>query len=133
MKTSGVRVKWVSGRWRLLVEEAFAAGRTTETWYPIIAVPFPLKFVVVGQFLILKQLAHRLVHLKELGREPQSKKEKGDLPRSISLKAYITIRLLPSTLIILAVQLGVQLWLINRAIPPRFVASMTVFSSIRKR
>ena len=35
-----------------LVEETFAARRTTETGYPVIAVPFALEFVVVGKFLV---------------------------------------------------------------------------------
>ncbi len=49
----------------------------------------------------------------------------------MSRSAYMTIRLLPSTLIILAVQFGMQLWLMKRAMPPFLVASMTVSSSIR--
>ena len=35
-----------------LIEETFAARRTTETWYSVVAVPFTLEFIVVGEFLI---------------------------------------------------------------------------------
>ena len=45
----------------------------------------------------------------------------------------MTMRLFPSTLMIFAVQLGMQLWLMKRAIPPFLVASTTVQSSMRKR
>lgn len=35
-----------------LIKEAFTGNCPTETWYPIIAVHFPLKLVVVSKFLI---------------------------------------------------------------------------------
>ena len=35
-----------------LVEKAFAAGGTTETWDPIITVPFTLEFIIVGEFFV---------------------------------------------------------------------------------
>ncbi len=34
-----------------LVEEAFAAGRAAKTWDSVVAVPFPLEFVIVGELL----------------------------------------------------------------------------------
>lgn len=107
----------------LLIEKAFTSRGTTKTWYPIIAIPFSFKFVVICKLLICLLISHldqpQILWLY--------------LPLSMSLRAYITIRLLPSTLMILAVQLGVQLWLINLAIPPLLVASITVFSSMRNR
>lgn len=111
----------------VLIKKSFTTSRAAETWDPVVAVPFPFKFVVISQFLIWIIVSQTN---STMFQDPVST---GHLPRSMSLKAYITIRLLPSTLMILAVQLGVQLWLMNLAMPPRFVASMTVFSSIRKR
>ena len=99
----GRRRKRVSlhGGFRFSIEKTFTASRTAKTWDPVITIPFPFEFVVIGQFLVWNVVS-------ESGDTTVGASSR-DSPRSMSLRAYITIRLLPSTLIILAVQLGVQL------------------------
>lgn len=43
----------------MLIEEALAFGGTAKTWYPIIAPPFALKFVVVSEFFVCQRVSTR--------------------------------------------------------------------------
>jgi hypothetical protein len=43
---------WKDGGVARLVEETFATGGTAETWDSVVAVPFALEFVVVGELFI---------------------------------------------------------------------------------
>lgn len=100
-KRKGEQKGSLHGGCRFSIEKTFTASRTAKTWDPVITIPFPFEFVVISQFLIWNVVSESSDTLVEASSR--------DSPRSMSLRAYITIRLLPSTLIILAVQLGVQL------------------------
>ena len=81
-----------------LIKETFATHRATETRYSVIAINLSFKFVVVRQFFV-----YIIVSRIQLS----SPLNKNSL-FPISRRAYMTILFVPSTLIIFAVQFGVQ-------------------------
>lgn len=62
---------------RTLVEESFAANRTTEAGDAVIAVPFSFKFVIVRELLVCR--------IRQYAFEPQD--QEPHVPLSMSLSA----------------------------------------------